>query len=239
MHRRPGCRICGPDESWATQKTTPRELLYATGDALATRSSELRHHTSQEDTTLKLVQTLVAVALSASLGAAIAADGLVATKRPHGAKSTMDRLDQVEKQRGLTIFVRVDHSAATTQAGKTLRPTEVLIFSRLQGGTPFMECGQSVGIDLPLKALVWEDAAAQVWTGYNDPAVLALRHGAPQCPAVENLRKALESMAGVVTANRRCQWLCLIGPRALLPAPHDNRDAAADAPDAPAKRRSI
>jgi uncharacterized protein (DUF302 family) len=63
-----------------------------------------------------------------------------------------------------------------------------------------MECTQSVGIDLPLKALVWEDASAQVWLGYNDPAFLAQRHGAASCPVVENLRKALAGFAEAVTA---------------------------------------
>jgi len=70
----------------------------------------------------------------------------------------------------------------------------VLIFGNPKGGTPFMECAQSVGIDLPMKALVWQDAAGQVWLGYNDPAFVAQRHGAAQCPVVENLRKALTGL---------------------------------------------
>ncbi len=84
----------------------------------------------------------------------------------------------------MTIFARVDHAAGAAKIGKTLRATEVLIFGNPQGGTPFMECSQTVGIDLPLKALVWEDASGQVWLGYNDPAFLAQRHGVPQCPVV-------------------------------------------------------
>ena len=63
-----------------------------------------------------------------------------------------------------------------------------------------MECAQSAGIDLPLKALVWEDASAQVWLGYNDPAFLAQRHGVPQCPVVENLRKASSSLTEAAVA---------------------------------------
>lgn len=126
---------------------------------------------------------------------AAASDGLIAVKSPHGARETMDRLEAVVKQRGLNVFVRVDHAAGAAKIGKTLRPTEVLIFGNPQGGTPFMECAQSAGIDLPLKALVWEDAAAQVWLGYNDPAWLAQRHGATDCPAVGNLSKALAGLA--------------------------------------------
>jgi uncharacterized protein (DUF302 family) len=98
-------------------------------------------------------------------------------------------------KKGLTIFVRVDHAAGAAKVGKRLRSTELLIFGNPQGGTPFMECSQTVGIDLPLKALVWEDTSGQVWLGYNDPEFLARRHGVSQCPAVENLKKALAGFA--------------------------------------------
>jgi uncharacterized protein (DUF302 family) len=100
----------------------------------------------------------------------------------------------------LIVFARIDHAAGAAKVGKALRPTELLIFGNPQGGTPFMECAQSVGIDLPLKVLVWEDATAQVRLGYNDPAYLAQRHGAASCPAVENLRKALAGLAEAAVA---------------------------------------
>lgn len=144
---------------------------------------------------MNLVQAAGAVVLSAALSVAYAADGLVAVKSPHGAKATMDKLEKLVKQRGLNVFARVDHAAGAAKVDKSLRPTEVLIFGNPQGGTPFMECAQSVGIDLPLKALVWEDAAGQVWLGYNDPAFLARRHGVAECPAVENLSRALTGLA--------------------------------------------
>ena len=123
------------------------------------------------------------------------ADGLITVKSPHSPKDTMDRLEALLKQKGMTIFARIDHAASAAKAGKTLRATELLIFGNPQGGTPFMECGQTVGIDLPLKALVWEDASGQVWLGYNDPAFLAQRHGVSQCPVVENMKKALAGFA--------------------------------------------
>ena len=129
-----------------------------------------------------------------------AADGLIAVKSPYDAQQTMNRFEDIAKQRGLTIFARVDHAAGAAKIGKTLRPTEVLVFGNPQGGTPLMECAQSAGIDLPLKVLVWQDAAAQVWLGYNDPAFLAQRHGAPQCPAVEALGKALSGLAQAAVA---------------------------------------
>lgn len=141
----------------------------------------------------------VVTTLMISSTLAVASDGLIAVKSPHSAKATMDRLEDIVKQKGLNVFVRVDHAAGAAKIGKTLRPTEVLIFGNPQGGTPFMECAQAVGIDLPLKALVWEDAAAQVWLGYNDPAWLAKRHGAAECPAAANLSKALAGIAGAAT----------------------------------------
>jgi uncharacterized protein (DUF302 family) len=126
---------------------------------------------------------------------ALAADGLVALKSPHAAKATMDRLEAALKDKGLTIFARIDHAAGAAKIGKQLRATELLIFGNPQGGTPFMECSQTVGIDLPLKALVWQDESGQVWLGYNDPAYLARRHGAEQCPVAAGLTKALAAFA--------------------------------------------
>jgi uncharacterized protein (DUF302 family) len=126
---------------------------------------------------------------------AFAADGLVALKSPHPSKATMDRLESTLKEKGLTIFARIDHAAGAAKIGKQLRATELLIFGNPQGGTPFMECAQTVGIDLPLKALVWQDESGQVWLGYNDPAYLAARHGVAQCPAAAGLKKALAGFA--------------------------------------------
>ena len=143
---------------------------------------------------------VVAAILLVSSGVTAAADGLVAVKSPHGAKDTMNRLEDVVKQRNLVVFARIDHAAGAQKVGKVLRPTEVLIFGNPQGGTPLMECAQSVGIDMPLKALVWEDAAAQVWLGYNDPGYLMTRHAVAQCPAAENVRKALARIAEAATA---------------------------------------
>ncbi len=149
-------------------------------------------------------RTLLRISIAAMLcvfaSTLFAADGLIAVKSPFSAKETMEKLEGMVKQRGLNVFARIDHAAGAAKIGKTLRPTELLIFGNPQGGTPLMECAQSAGIDLPLKALVWEDASAQVWLGYNDPAYLAQRHGAAQCPAVENLRKALGDIVGAVVA---------------------------------------
>ncbi len=123
------------------------------------------------------------------------AEGLIAKKSAASPKDTMNKVEELVKQRNLKVFARVDHAAGAQSIGKTLRPTELLIFGNPQGGTPFMECAQSVGIDLPLKMLVWQDAGGQTWVGYNDPAYLAKRHQTAQCPAAANIGKALELLA--------------------------------------------
>lgn len=128
--------------------------------------------------------------------AAGAADGLVVLKSPHGVKETIDHFEAAAKARGLNVFLRIDHAAGARKIGKELRPTELLVFGNPQGGTPLMECAQSAGIDLPLKALAWQDESGQVWLGYNDPKFLASRHGAGDCsPVVSNLAKALAGLA--------------------------------------------
>ena len=149
---------------------------------------------------MKTIRSVIALALFALVSHASAADGLVAVKSPHSAKATMDKFESIVKAKGLNVFARVDHAAGAAKIGKTLRPTEVLIFGNPQGGTPFMECAQSVGIDLPLKALVWQDAASQVWIGYNDPVYLAKRHDVAQCAVAVNLRNALADFTASAVA---------------------------------------
>ncbi|NJL52501.1 MAG: DUF302 domain-containing protein [Hydrococcus sp. SU_1_0] len=148
-----------------------------------------------------LTSATLLVAASISLTpVSFAADGLISLKSPYTAEETMDRLEGIVEQRGLTVFARIDHAAGATKIGESLRPTEVIIFGNPQGGTPFMECAQSVGIDLPLKALVWEDESAQVWLSYNDPAFLAERHEVVSCPVVENLQQALSGISEATIA---------------------------------------
>ena len=149
---------------------------------------------------MKLHRLLIAAALLAIGSLASAADGLITVKSPRSAKETMARLEEVVIKRGLNVFARIDHAAGAEKIGQSLRPTELLIFGNPQGGTPLMLCEQTSGIDLPLKALVWEDSAGQTWLAYNDPAFLARRHGVPQCPVVASLRKALAGIAEAAVA---------------------------------------
>lgn len=143
---------------------------------------------------MKSLHQLLVVFLVLFSSLASAADGLIIVKSPRSVAATMDRFEMLAKQRGLSVFMRIDHAAGAAKIGKVLRPTEVIIFGNPQGGTPLMECAQTVGIDLPLKALVWEDASNQVWLGYNDPEYLAKRHGVEKCPVIASLRKTLEGI---------------------------------------------
>ena len=105
-------------------------------------------------------------------------EGLTIRPSSHGPKETMDRLAAALAARGIAVLARIDHTSAAAQAGMELRPTEVLIFGNPRAGTPLMQAVQTIGIDLPLKALVWQDAAGQTWLATNDPAWVARRHGA-------------------------------------------------------------
>ncbi len=126
------------------------------------------------------------------------ADGLITLRSAYPVAETIDRLADAVTQVGLHIFARVDHAAGAEQVGMSLRPTELLIFGQARGGTPLMQEGQTAGIDLPLKALAWTDAAGQTWLGYNDPEWIAHRHGLGERSAqpVQAMRAALARLAG-------------------------------------------
>src|ERR1700726_4661274 len=126
---------------------------------------------------------------------AMAAAGLMTRRSSHGPKDTMDRLEAEVRAKGLPVFARIDHAAGAAAVGLSLRPTELLIFGNAKGGTPLMQSNQTVGIDLPLKALVWEDASGATWLSYNDPSWLAKRHGLGR-----DVEAAVSAMAAVLNA---------------------------------------
>src|SRR6202171_78833 len=129
-------------------------------------------------------------------------DGLIALSSHYPARDTMERLLAALAKRTMTVFAPIDPPAGPASAGLKLRPTEVVIFGNPKGGTALMQDRQSAGIDLPLKALVWEDADGKIWLSYNDPAWIAQRHGlgAASAGAVEAMAKALAAIAAEVTA---------------------------------------
>jgi uncharacterized protein (DUF302 family) len=131
----------------------------------------------------------------------MAAQGLTTLPSSYGPKETMDRLAAEVKAKGMTVFARIDHAAGATAAGLPLRPTELLIFGNAKAGTPLMQSVQTIGIDLPLKALVWQDASGDTWLSYNDPGWLAKRHelGGETEPAVRMMTAALAAVAKTAT----------------------------------------
>ena len=150
---------------------------------------------------MQITRAIIALILMASASVGVAADGLIAVKSQYSAEETIDRLEQQVRQRGLTVFARIDHAAGAAKVGETLRPTMLLVFGNPKGGTPFMQCEQTVGIDLPLRALVWEDASGQVWLGYNDPAYIARRHSVSNCPVVKKLVTVLHDITKETVAD--------------------------------------
>ncbi len=132
---------------------------------------------------------------------AMAAEGLISQKSQFPPKETMERLESAVTTRGLTVFARVDHAAGAAEVNLSLRPTELLIFGNAKGGTPLMQAAQTAGIDLPLKALVWQDGDGSTWLSYNDPAWIGGRHSAgPEAQAaVDGMSKLLHAIASEVT----------------------------------------
>jgi uncharacterized protein (DUF302 family) len=132
---------------------------------------------------------------------AMAAPGLITLPSRYGPKDTMDRLEAAVKARGMTVFARIDHTAGAAAAGLSLRSTELLIFGNAKAGTPLMQSVQAIGLDLPLKALVWQDGTGDTWLSYNDPAWLANRHGlsGETATAIGMMTAALDAAAKAAT----------------------------------------
>jgi uncharacterized protein (DUF302 family) len=128
-------------------------------------------------------------------------DGLISIASQHSAHDTVERLIAALAKRGLTVFARVDHAAGAASVGLPLRPTEVVLFGNPKGGTVLMQDQQTAGIDLPLKVLIWEDAAGKAWLAYNDPYWIKQRHGlgTTSATAVEALAEVLDAIARDVT----------------------------------------
>jgi uncharacterized protein (DUF302 family) len=129
---------------------------------------------------------------------AVAADGMISIRSIHDVAATADRLEAVLAAKGMTVFARVDHAAGAASVDLSLRPTQLLVFGNPRVGTPLMQCSQSVALDLPQKALIWEDPEGTVWLSYNDPAYLDARHGLDDCAAV--LKKVSAALANVAAA---------------------------------------
>jgi uncharacterized protein (DUF302 family) len=134
----------------------------------------------------------------------MSADGLITLRSSFDPEKTMSLLEAEVRARGMTIFAHIDHAAGAAAVGLPLRPTDLLIFGAAKGGTSLMQSVQTIGIDLPLKALVWQDDAGRTFLSYNDPAYLAHRHGVGDTAktVTEAMSAALKAMAEKSTTDR-------------------------------------
>ena len=136
----------------------------------------------------------------ALMPAAFAGDDLVVKPSAHSVSATLDKLTKILKSKGITVFARVDHAAGAKKAGKDMKPTELLIFGNPKMGTPLMLANRRIGLDLPVKVLVWEDDAGKVWLGYLSPAALKARHGIDGRDKVfKKMTGALDKLTGAAT----------------------------------------
>jgi len=138
-----------------------------------------------------------------SAGFNVSADtmsNMVTIKSNHDVKSTADNLESILTSKGMTVFARIDHAAGAAKVDMQLRPTELVIFGNPKVGTPLMLCAQNVAIDLPQKALIWEDEAGETWLSYNAPQYLQDRHNIAGCDEViGKVTKALSNFASAAT----------------------------------------
>ena len=126
--------------------------------------------------------------------------GMVTIESRHSVQVTADRLEPILEEKGMTVFSRIDHAAGAAGIGETLRPTILFIFGNPKVGTALMKCGQTAGIDLPLKILIWEDDSGLVKLTYNHPRYIADRHGISDCGQVlEKMTGALKGFAEKAT----------------------------------------
>jgi uncharacterized protein (DUF302 family) len=147
--------------------------------------------------TLATVVLLALMTLAARAGEVA---GLVTVESSHDVPTTTDRLLAALDEKGMTVFSRIDHAAGAEKAGMSLPPTELVIFGNPKVGTALMSCGQTVAIDLPLKALIWQDSEGVVRLSYNTPAWMADRHHLGECGEVlEKIDGALSGFAQKAT----------------------------------------
>ncbi|MFZ0705239.1 MAG: DUF302 domain-containing protein [Candidatus Korobacteraceae bacterium] len=107
-------------------------------------------------------------------------NGLIHLPSQHSVDDTVQRLQSLLREKNINLFAVIDHSGEAKRVGLQMNPTKLLIFGNPKGGTPLMQAAPTVAIDLPLKALVWQDGDGKVWLSYNDPAYLQHRHGFPE-----------------------------------------------------------
>ena len=123
-----------------------------------------------------------------------ASESYISKKSPYSVQQTLDRLDSILKSKGISVFTRVDHGAGAKSVGQSLQTSQLLIFGNPKLGSPLMREAPMMGLELPMKALAWEDTKGQVWLSYLKPSVLESRHGLKNKAVIEKMTKALNGM---------------------------------------------
>ena len=149
-----------------------------------------------------MLRSVLAIAFSVVVAApALAGDGMVHVRSPYNVEETVERFVDIVQSKGLTLFAQIDHSAGAKKVQHELPPTTLVIFGNPKVGTPLMQCGRTVAIDLPQKMLIWEDVPGKVWVSYNDPSHLAARHQLHECgDVVTKIQKALANLVAATTS---------------------------------------
>lgn len=147
------------------------------------------------------LRSMVLAGAVLAVSAVSADDGLISVQSVYTVDQTLNRFERAARDKGMTVFARIDHAAGAAKVDKVLRPTELLIFGNPKAGTPLMQSRQTVAIDLPMKALAWADSGGQVWLTYNDPGYLVQRHDITDRDAlVEKMRRVLGELSAAATA---------------------------------------
>jgi uncharacterized protein (DUF302 family) len=132
----------------------------------------------------------------------MAAEGMINVQSDYSVKETVERLENILKEKGMTIFTLVKHSEGAANIGIEMTETELIIFGNPKVGSPLIKCQQTVAIDLPQKALIWTDKQGKVWTSYNDPRYLEKRHNISGCEEI--LVKIEKALSGIInTASKK------------------------------------
>ncbi|PLY03494.1 MAG: hypothetical protein C0623_01385 [Desulfuromonas sp.] len=138
----------------------------------------------------KIALFLIVILIPATV---LAGEGMISVQSTHDVTATADRLETILKDKGMTVFNRINHSAGAAKVGVELRPTELIIFGNPKVGSRLMKCAQGTAIDLPQKALIREDADGNTFISYNNPAYIRKRHSISGCDEV--LQKITNALA--------------------------------------------
>ena len=145
---------------------------------------------------MKLIQVSLLAFFLCFAASSYADNGLVTKPSVYSVAETLDRFSDIIKKKGITLFARINHAQGAKDAGLSLRPLELIIFGKPQLGNPLMNLQPEVGIDLPLKAIAWQDKDGKVWLAYNSPAYMAKRHSiSEQHPVIKKMTGALNKFS--------------------------------------------